>query len=703
MAAKIEKLQQNLANLEVYIQNKTQDNQKKLIYFQEFKELFKKIQAKQLTIQIVSATSTLMQSVSKILDNKPEILENCCNRINLLPAYLSNQELENIANLEIKQETENTPKIYRLKANQKYLLGRGSDCQIQFKENLNKSVSWHHALVSSQKVNNLIEWQLIDCNSTNGTFVNGKKIVENYQLKNGDRITLAYPHFKLGIAELIFNLEEFTLEKDALYQSIIDCDILFLGIDFKTFLTSQVQKFIISLDNRFFGKFYLIIDLAEENLSNFRNLEVWLQKNISNLELELVPLDLKAVIQTNTTINQNIQQQLNNFYKNLDNTIKRQGDNLLFERLTKKLSHILEPIDLLLRSQQESLNQIIEQKQQKIEQINQVNFKETFKKIATQVNEEKERFFKQTKQDINQAKGALLDSYSKQSLIYKLQNAIEQSQPIFSHHRPEKRIKLQAIVNSQSQDINQYLINFCISYLSKWIETEWDKVCHVYSEGGLNSLLKRCSTHIQTIAPAKNSLFEPPQSLNISRSLLNSFVQNDSEVAYKETSVFDYIMKQLRTNMMQIMMMFTLILPLIGIKVNKTTLFGYLSQTFVKYPWSFGIFICVISYLLINAYKQDNQAKIEEACQVLKKDANSYYQSFAKNLSDRAIQELIWALEEEEKRIVASLAKVEHFSTEQLLDTERKLMQLKNGLEQDKLQQKNLEKEIADFNNLKRV
>jgi hypothetical protein len=38
-----------------------------------------------------------------------------------------------------------------------------------------------------------------------------------------------------------------------------------------------------------------------------------------------------------------------------------------------------------------------------------------------------------------------------------------------------------------------------------------------------------------------------------------------------------------------------------------------------------------------------------------------------------------------------------------MLNTEKKLIQLKSALEQDKLQQKNLEKEVVEFNSLKRV
>jgi hypothetical protein len=703
MGTKTEKFLQNLQDIEFFIKHKLEKNEETERVIQRLQNSIDTIKTEQLTLQVVSQGANSIQAIAKLLNSKPELLEICRIEYNILPTYFKDSNRVQIATLEITQGIATEKHRYRLDPERESLLGRGNDCHLQLDPQLNKGLSWRHALVRSREFNGLIRWELVDCQSTNGTFINGKKVIETEELKKGDRITLGYWQARSGIAELIFNLEALTLEKDLLYQSIIDRDILLLAIELQPFLTSEVQQFLTSLNDCFSGKICLLVELANNDLSSLKNLEIWLKKNLPNLQVDLIPIKLKALAQQNNSIDVAWQKQRDNFYKNIDSIIKRQGDNLLVERFTKKLVSILEPIDLMLRSRQETLARQIAQRQQEIEQLNQVNLKEVIKKVTAQVNEEKDRFFKQVKQDITQAKGALLDSYSKQSLIYKLQDTIEKSQPIISNYRGEKRVKLQVITNSQPQDINQYLINFCISFLSKWSETKWDRVCHVYGQGGLNSLLERCSTYTQAITLAKDSLFELPQSLDISRSLLNSFVQNDSEVAYKETSIFDYILKQLRTNMMQIMMMFTLILPLIGIKVNKTILFGHLSQFFVKYPWSFGIFICFISYLLMNAYKQDNQAKLEEACQVLKKDANSYYQSFAKNLCDRAIQEINWALEESEKKMVTSLAKVEEVYTEKMLDIERKLMQLKSSLEQDKLQQKNLEKEVVEFNSLKRV
>jgi pSer/pThr/pTyr-binding forkhead associated (FHA) protein len=703
MASKTEKLIQNLQNIQLFLKSKTDRHSELNAIDRVLQKFADVIKTEKLTLQIVSQVTDTVQSVFDLLKTKPELLESCRIELNSLPTCLKDDRHQTIASLQSTKNIRNEDNLSKLLPGKKYLIGRGNDCDLKLDPQLNQGISWHHAVIRSRELNNLIQWQIEDCNSTNGTFVNGQKVLESYQLSSGDRITFGYAKSRQGIAELIFNLEELTLKKDTLYRSIIDCDLLLIGINLKPFLTLEEQKFLTSLNNCFSGKLCSIVDLSCQNLSALKNLENWLQQNTSNLQFELIPIELKSSYKNNDFVDVSLQKQRDNFHKIIENIIKRQGDNLIAQRFSNKLIQILEPVDLILRSQQTELELKIQRQQQKIEQINQVNLKEVTKKVTTQVNEDKDRFFKQVKQDLAQAKAALLDSYSKQSLIYKIQAKIEKSQPIISNHRGEKHVKLKAICNSNTEDINSFLIDFCISFLDKWTKTEWDKVCHVYGEGGLHGVLNRSSNYVKVISLIKTPSFVIPEIINIRHSLLNSFVENDSEVAYKETSLFDYILKQLRTNMMQIMMMFTLILPLLGIKVSKTTLLGHLSQVFVKLPWLFGIVVCLISYLLVNAYQQDNQSKLEGACQVLRKEANNYYQSFAKSLCDRAIQEINFGLEKEEKKIVKTLGEVEQVYAEYLLNTEKNLIQIKSVLEQDKLQQKNLEKEIAEFSNLKRI
>jgi len=75
----------------------------------------------------------------------------------------------------------------------KFLIGRGSDCQLRPQSHL---VSRKHCAILVDAGAAAIE----DCGSTNGTFVNGEKIQQRRELKNGDRIKIGVLAFDVHLA-----------------------------------------------------------------------------------------------------------------------------------------------------------------------------------------------------------------------------------------------------------------------------------------------------------------------------------------------------------------------------------------------------------------------------------------------------------------------------------------------------------------------
>ncbi|MBA3531462.1 MAG: FHA domain-containing protein [Ardenticatenales bacterium] len=72
-------------------------------------------------------------------------------------------------------------------------LGRWPDNDIILPDRL---VSRHHAHIRRDGS----QFMLVDCQSTNGTFVNGSRIGQNYALQDGDCIQIA-PHFQLRFVD----------------------------------------------------------------------------------------------------------------------------------------------------------------------------------------------------------------------------------------------------------------------------------------------------------------------------------------------------------------------------------------------------------------------------------------------------------------------------------------------------------------------
>ena len=85
----------------------------------------------------------------------------------------------------------------------KFLIGRGEECNLRPQSSL---VSRKHCVILIEKDSAAIE----DLGSTNGTLVNGEKLAERRELKNGDRI-------KVGMLELEVQLAVGGREEEGRY------------------------------------------------------------------------------------------------------------------------------------------------------------------------------------------------------------------------------------------------------------------------------------------------------------------------------------------------------------------------------------------------------------------------------------------------------------------------------------------------------
>ena len=201
----------------------------------------------------------------------------------------------------------------------------------------------------------------------------------------------------------------------------------------------------------------------------------------------------------------------------------------------------------------------------------------------------------------------------------------------------------------------------------------------------------------------KESPFSSPQPIDLQDNFLTSFAGISCEARHKQTSLGAYIMKQIRSNMMQLMMMLTIVLSLLGITASRTDIFKQISGLFQQYPWIFGLVISFVFFMLINAYNQEKNLKITQAEEKLKKDLSSYYQSFSKNLLEKVIQDLHLALESEERKISDRLKYINDMYRDYILERDKKQAQIKKNIEQYKTQQESLKKESSEFNKLKRM
>ncbi len=349
----------------------------------------------------------------------------------------------------------------------------------------------------------------------------------------------------------------------------------------------------------------------------------------------------------------------------------------------------------------EELKLKIKKFQDKLTEITSQNWKDITKSALINVKDEKDKFFKQIKSDLAQAKSAILDNFSKRSVISKIQDFVEDLEPTVFKKQGQSYVKLASNKRDENKNINEVLIKFSTLTIEEWALKEWEEINNFYNDGGLNQLLKRSYEHVNIIPELfSSSPFLTPSELDVKSNFMVSFMPIDSEVRIKQISMGGYIMKTLRANMMQVMMMATMLFAILGQKTSKNQIFGELSKVFKAVPLLLGLVVFMIIFMLTNAYNQENNVKLEEAGEKLKKEVSSYYQSLSKNLIEKVIQDINLALEYEANRIDIGLERVQEAYNDYILETEKQKTKIQANLQSLKEKEKNLSKEITEFKKL---
>ncbi|NJR46255.1 MAG: FHA domain-containing protein [Hyellaceae cyanobacterium CSU_1_1] len=718
MPPKADKLSQTIENLQLFLSRKADEREDLAEISRQLAQLNKTLNQKKLTVQIVSQSPILAQAVFDLINSQTELKQFFQLKFDAIPKPLTQTAPQHCASLKLRQNLTDATGLHQyleLSSKCEYVIGRSPEADVKINPQLYQGVSWNHAVVQPLiEAEKAIQWQISDRHSTNGTFVNGERLTDSRLLNSGDIITLACPQAGENVAELAFTLriEALDLEIDREYWDVVDCDLLMVVIDSKQQLALEVQNFVQNLNQTYISRYYLLVDtpdpkqeevaVAEKNL---QEIEVWLKNDVLEPRFELIPLYLKSFYTEdgNNNLDPKQQKKQERFTKILGDLVKRQPENILAKRIAVQVVRAAEPVEPFLEQQQQELAEKLAQAQQELVALSEINLKEVSKKAIVEANQTKDKFFKAIKLDMAQSKAAFVDVYSKKSVVYQIQDFVDSLNPVVLNKNGQKIIQLNDD-SADSDDINPSLIGFCTDSLEKWAIEEWYKVSHVYCNGGLHGLLDRLNEKTNVIPEVlSQSPFSPPDDLNVQDNFLLSFAGTNCETSHKQKSLGAYIMNHLRSQMMQIMMMLTLVLGFVGIKSSKNQMTQGLSNYFKQYPWLFGIFIFGIIFLLVSAYNRENDLKLDEAGVKLKKDLSSYYQSFAKNLLDKVIQDLNLNLELEENKITNGLEIVSDIYSDRLVEVEKQQIRIENNLEQYKTQQKSLATELSEFEKLKQM
>ncbi len=720
MPPKAEKLSQTIESLQLFLSRKAEEREDLAEICRQLAQYNKILKQKKLTVQIVSQEPILAQAAFDLINAEKELKQFFQLKFDALPPIPKQTTPKQCASIKLRQYLNNGTGLQQYKeldANRKYAIGRSPESDITIDSKLYQGVSWNHLVVLPlAEGGQATQWQICDRGSTNGTFLNGQQVKDDQLLNSGDTITLACPQTGERVAELAFDVRVEALDTaaDREYWEAVDCDLLMVVVDSKKPLATEIKDFIQNLDRTYISQQFLLVDtadpkkepdIAKDAENNYKAIENWVKTDLKDKGIELVPLYLKSFL-TEASKEEFDPRQLKKqerFIQILGNVVKRQPENILAKRIAVKVVRSAEPVEPFLSQQQQELADKLTEEEQALVSLGEINLKEVSKKAIAEANQDKDKFFKQIKLDMTQSKAALLDVYSKKSIVYQIQDFVDGLTPVVSNKNGQKMIQLNDD-SSDSNDINTSLVKFCTQSLEIWAVVELKRIAHSYGNGGLHGLLDRLNQKTNIIPGVLcESLFSELDDINIQNNFLMSFAGTNCKTTYIQKSLGGYIMKQLRSQMMQVMMMLTLGLSIIGITANKGKLMSGMSNYFKQYPWLFGIFVCGVIFLLVNAYNSENDSKLEEAGVKLKKDLSSYYQSLTKNLIDRVIQDITLNLELEDQKIVDGLDIVSEAYSDRLIEIDKKQIQIKSNLEKYQAQQKSLNTELWEFEKLKQM
>lgn len=732
MSLKSEKLAQRLQEIQKFVAERITQDATYVAVAEELVKISDSLKEGKLTIQIISKYPILAQALQKFLSSYETLAEGYQFKLTSLPTKPQLIQSESPAAL-IRQsifsnQTRQKQSRYQLSTIQNTVIGRAPQCQISVDDSLTL-VSGHHAElqpipIANTNTNNL-KWQICD-RSSNGTYINGKRLQGCQTLQTGDRVTLAAPCVSASSPEFIFECQSHpTSNQNECYKQLTNCDVLCLAINASQILSTEEKQLIEKVSKTQLTKLSVIVDVPAPNSqtvqaseTNLLAIKEWLEQNVNFLKLTPLLLQPFYPNMEGITVPHVFQQEFDNFAQSLEALVK-QPEDILLSRVTTQIAFQINRIECILAAQEEALRGEIFKDEEKLQGLGQENLKEQVKKALKKASDEKDNFFKQVKIEINQAKSALLDVFSKKSISFKIQQFTDDLKPFVIRHGGDKYIQLKVENTLDTSNANSSLIHLCYSNLSDWATKEWEQVYDFYAEGGLSGVFQRTYTTLNFI-PSLNLLkssFQTNPKLDAQKNYQNSIVQAPYETYYQPISPIGYVSKQLRAQTMQWMFLIGIIpvgLALFGLQSSQKggknkfiqNMLSPMIAALTDEPLLLAVFLTLILFLVFTslayAFQKETKSKIEDESEKLKKDMCNHYQSLAKTLIEKTVQDFSIELDEQEQRLKVAIESANEQFIAYIAEVEKSQLIIKSSLEKRKLQQKSIEKEKADMQKLKR-
>jgi len=704
MALNKSSLSSHLDTITKFVSDRLSQDQSYINIAENLKELSDSLKTGKLVLQILGQDSSSAQEFHKLLRADAELCDPFQIKISTLPD-IPDPNVAPAATLALQNSGTNQPERYKLIARQSQVIGRNpSATQILLPDRLNL-VSGRHIEIKPLTDE---QWQIRDLESSNGTFINGKRLKpqEWQTLKPNDQIVLGSASQATGSAILVFEVPT----KDDVHpshveaQNILNSHIICLVISPQT-LSELTQRFLQLAQESDIAKLLIIVDrsgISDINSlnSSLDTIKKSLPQKLNSSNFELISLILKPFAPSSgaTVLAPQSQPEFEQLCDNLKKFAKNETEPTLVKSGTRKLQAISNQIESVLVQKDRTFKDNLQQNEEQLKELSVNNLKKNIDKTYKRVDDQRDAFFKQVKSDLNLAKADLLNEFKQSSISYKIQQFTKNLHPQVSDRGGFRYVSLGVSSNSSKNksgsNVHAMAVELCHEEMTKWSISEWKKIQTEYFDGGFRTLLQKSHETLNFVPEVKisKSMFVSSQTLNVQSVLGFTEVEPTFEVRYKQAGFFGHMFKNIKGQVIAI----SGLVAMFGGAVTN------ISNETKAAIIVIALFIAPV--LIFFTHKQEKEAKLHEAHEKLQKEAISHYQSYTKMLVDRLSQRINSLLDAEDKNFRDVLDNVKESYAEYVVEVDEKQKQLQSQVNEMKRSgQSKTEKDLVEFQKIKQA
>lgn len=262
-------------------------------------------------------------------------------------------------------------------------------------------------------------------------------------------------------------------------------------------------------------------------------------------------------------------------------------------------------------------------------------FKKQLDRSLQKLNKQQQQSFRKIKQLVNQSKSDLTNSFLLNSLMFELQDIVQQAEVKIINLQKHTYISyIYLAVNKQtySQTIHLYLAEILQQRLDNWLTEEWEKIDGQYDRGGLNDLRQIIVRELSILT----NLY--PENIQLKSIDRNSFKLSDfvsfSILEDTSRSIFDYSFTQ--SSWFRLLM--SVAIGLVIFLVTKL-IFGT-----GKY---FGFVILFFQVINLLTGQDIKKIKLKQQSKELKRNIETKYQLLVRSIVERLVQDINIILDDE--------------------------------------------------------